>query len=78
MITEVVLIPPYIPPICVVCCTRLLRITVLFEVPMTVAPELFKGNEHVMLIEPIHCLIIEIKYEKTLHITKNNTLAWLT
>jgi len=49
--------------------TSLLRVAVLFEMFMTVGPELFKGREHLMLNKPVHCLIIEIKHKQSLHIT---------
>ena len=50
----------------------LFRVAVLFEVPVIVAMKLFKGVEHLMLNEPIHCLIIEIKHKKPLHISLVN------
>uniref|UniRef100_A0A9I9EKA6 Uncharacterized protein n=1 Tax=Cucumis melo TaxID=3656 RepID=A0A9I9EKA6_CUCME len=49
--------------------TSLLPVAVLFEMSMTVDPELFKGREHLMLNKAVHCLIIEIKHKQSLHIT---------
>ena len=46
--------------------TCLVRVAILFEVPVIVASEFFKGIEYLMLNEPIHYLIIEIKHEKPL------------
>ena len=50
--------------------TSLLGVAVLFKVSMTVSPKLFNGGEHLMLNKPIHCMIIEIKHKRLLHITK--------
>ena len=55
--------------------TCLFRAVVLFEISITVAPEQLERSEHLMLNKSIHCLIIEIKHEKGLHITKHHTLA---
>ena len=52
--------------------TSLLEVTVLFEVPVTVTPKLFKGVEHLMLNEPIHCLIIEIKHKNRYTLQKQH------
>ena len=67
--------PHYIPPICVVGRHVPPKGRCTFWSPVTVVPKLFKSTEHLTLSEPIHFLIIEIKYEKLLHITKNKTLA---
>ena len=53
----------------------LFRVTVLFEMFITVTSELFERIEYLMLYKSIHYLIVKIKHKMALHITKHHTLA---
>ena len=54
---------PDVPPICAVVGTCLFMVFVLFEMPMTISPELLERCEHLILKKSSKCLIIEIKHE---------------
>ena len=57
---------PDVPPICAVVGTCLFRVFVLFEMPMTISPELLERCEHLILKKSSKCLIVEIKHKKAL------------